>query len=349
MGYAGEPPNTPQTLVSYTPGGMLPTINSAILLQAEEGIVGTLRESFDAFVREALAQAPRLLAALLLFAVFLVVGLIVRRVLRAALGRAPLAPRIRLLLVRLIFFAILGLGFVALLGVATGASIGRLFAGFGLISVGLGFALKSPLENMFSGILTILVSPFRIGDEVEVGGYSGRVETINIHDTIIRTFDGKKVAIPNVDVYLNAITNQTAYPERRYDVLVGVHYNDDLRQALKVAREVLASTEGVRAFPQPLVLVSEFGESSVNLILRFWSDPTMQAQFRVVSEVTVNVKVAFDEAGITIPFPIRTIHLPEGDEKGAGELRVRTTGENGEAGGAPSAPGAGPQPGRSDR
>jgi small-conductance mechanosensitive channel len=169
-----------------------------------------------------------------------------------------------------------------------------------LDSVGLGFALKSPLENMFSGILTILVSPFRIGDEVEVGGYSGRVETINIHDTIIRTFDGKRVAIPNVDVYLNAITNQTAYPERRYDVLVGVHYNGDLRRALKVAREVLASTEGVRAFPQPLV---------------------------------VNVKVALDEAGITIPFPIRTIHLPVGDEKGAGELQGRTTGENGEAGG----------------
>jgi small conductance mechanosensitive channel len=312
---------------------MLPAIDSALLLQTEEGIVEALRESFDTFAREAALQAPRLLAALVVFAVFLTVGLIARRVLRAALGRAPMAPRIRLLVVRLIFFTIVGLGVVALLGVATGASVGRLFAGFGLISVGLGFALKSPLENMFSGILTILVSPFRIGDEIEVSGYAGRVETINIHDTIIRTFDGKRVAIPNVEVYLNAITNQTAYSERRYDVLVGIHYNDDLRQALKVAREVLDSTEGVLALPRPLVLVGEFGESSVNLILRFWSDPTMQAQYRVISEVTANVKVAFDEAEITIPFPIRTIHIPEGGEKGAGELRVRTTGENGQAGG----------------
>lgn len=310
---------------------MLPALHTVFLMQQEEGVAETLRESFDAFGREAALQAPRLLAALLLFAVFFALTLIARRLVRAALGRTPMAPRIRLLVVRLVSFAILGVGVVALLGVATGASVGRLFAGFGLITVGLGFALKNPLENMFSGILTILVSPFRIGDEIEVSGYAGTVETIRIHDTIIRTFDGKRVAIPNVEVYLNAITNQTAYSERRYDVLVGIHYNDDLRRALEVAREVLASTQDVRALPQPQVLVGEFGESSVNLILRFWSDPTMQDEYRMISEVTAKVKLAFDEAGITIPFPIRTIHLPEGDKKGAGELRIRSTGENGEA------------------
>lgn len=316
----------------YTRGVIVSATEILLLLQEGDGVVEALRESFDALGRETARQAPRLLAALLVFAAFLTLGLVLRRVLKAALGRTPMAPRIRLLVVRLVFFAVLGVGTVALLGVATGSSVGRLFAGFGLISVGLGFALKSPLENMFSGILTILVSPFRIGDEIEVNGYAGRVETISIHDTILRTFDGKRVAIPNVDVYLNAITNQTAYPERRYDVLVGIHYEDDLRRAMEVAREVLASTEGVRALPQPQVLVEGFGESSVNLILRFWSDPTMQAQYRVVSEVTANVKVAFDGAGITIPFPIRTLHLPGAGERGAGELRVRTAPENGEPG-----------------
>ncbi|BBL78176.1 hypothetical protein RxyAA322_00300 [Rubrobacter xylanophilus] len=308
---------------------MLPVFDSMFILQDGAGVVDALRESFNAFAREAALQAPRLLAALLVFAAFLVLALVVRRVVKAAVGRAPMALRIRLLVVRLAFFSVLTLGIVAFLGVATGASVGRLFTGFGLLSVGLGFALKSPLENMFSGILTILFSPFRIGDEIEVNGYAGRVETISIHDTILRTFDGKRIAIPNAEVYLNAITNQTAYPDRRYDVLVGIHYDDDLRKALEIARHVLAETEGVRSLPQPLVLVGELGESSVNLILRFWSDPTMQNQFRIVSEVTANVKLAFDEAGITIPFPIRTLHIPKEDEKAAGELRVRTIVENG--------------------
>jgi small conductance mechanosensitive channel len=200
-----------------------------------------------------------------------------------------------------------------------------LVAGLGLLSVGLGFALKSPLENILSGILTILFAPFRIGDEIEVSGYAGRVETISVHDTIILTFDGKRVAVPNVDVYLNAVTNQTAYPQRRYDVAVGIHYNDDLPKALKVASETLFSTEGVRPSPEPLVLVSELNAHSVDLILRFWAGPTMQSQFQVISAVTANIKLAFDREGITIPFPIRTLHIPEGGAKGAGELRVRMT------------------------
>ena len=123
---------------------MLPALDSVLLLAQGEGVVGALRESFDASAREAALQAPRLVAALLIFAAFLAGGLIARRVLTAALGRAPMAPRIRLLVVRLVFFAILSVGVVALLGVATGASVANLFAGLGLNSVGLGFALKSP-------------------------------------------------------------------------------------------------------------------------------------------------------------------------------------------------------------
>ena len=216
-----------------------------------------------------------------------------------------MAPRIRILVVRLVFIFILVLGAVVFMATITNASIGRIVTGFGLLSVALGFALKSPLENMISGIITILVAPFRIGDEIEVGDYSGRVETINIHDTILHTFDGKKVAIPNADVYLNAIVNQTAYSRRRYDVLVGIHYNDDLPKAVEVAREVLDSVEGVRPSPEPLVLVSELNEYSVDLILRFWSDPTMSDEFHVVSGVTKEVKLAFDREGIsdTVPDP----------------------------------------------
>lgn len=286
----------------------------------------SLAEAFRRLLEEAVSWVPRLSAGLAVFAIFLIVGLIVRGALKTMLGRVTrVAPRIRILILRLVFTTILAVGGLAFLGVLTSASLGSVIAGLGLLSVGVGFALKSPLENMLSGILTILFAPFRIGDEIEVSGYAGRVETISINDTIIRTFDGKRVAVPNVDVYLNAITVQTAYPQRRYDVLVGIHYNDDLPKALKVACETLLSTEGVRPSPEPLVLVSELSAYSVDLILRFWADPTMQSQFQVTSDVRANIKLAFDREGITIPFPIRTLHIPEGGDEGAGELRVRVT------------------------
>ncbi len=233
---------------------MLAASNSTVW---QEGMGKTLAEAFAILFEEAVSWVPQLSAALAVFAIFLIVGLIARRALKTMLGRVTrVAPRIRILILRLVFTTVLAVGGLAFSGVLTGASLGSVIAGLGLLSVGLGFALKSPLENMLSGILTILFAPFRIGDEIEVSGYAGRVETISINDTIIRTFDGKRVTIPNVDIYLNAITVQTAYPQRRYDV-VGIHYNDNLPKALKVARETLVSTEGVRPSPEPLVLVRE--------------------------------------------------------------------------------------------
>lgn len=295
--------------------------------QDPQAVLDALSGAFEEFSRESAAQTPQVVAGVVAFLIFLLLALVVRLGLRVALGRVPMAPRIRILVARLAFFVMLVAGGIAFLVVATEARLGQVLTGFGLLSVALGFALKSPLENMLSGILTILFSPFRIGDEIEVNEYAGRVETISIHDTIIRTFDGKRVAIPNVDVYLNTVVNQTAFLQRRYDVLVGIHYNDDLLKAVRVAREALGGTPGVREAPEPLVLVNELGEFSVNMILRFWSDPTMQNEFRIVSDVTTNVKLAFDREGITIPFPIRTLHIPDGGPKGAGELQVRMSDE----------------------
>ncbi|MGB3682046.1 MAG: mechanosensitive ion channel family protein [Rubrobacteraceae bacterium] len=302
---------------------------SLLLLQNAnpEGFVEVLSDAFRGTSREIAAQTPRILTALAVFLVFLVLALIARRVLRLVLERVDMAPRIRILIGRLVLILTLVLGVIFFLVIAADASLGRIITGFGLLSVALGLALKSPLENMLSGIITILVAPFRIGDEIEISGYAGKVETISIHDTIIRTFDNKRVAVPNVDVYLSPILNQTAYPLRRYDVTVGIHYNDDLPKAVRIAHETLAETEGVRETPGPQVLVTTLNEFSVDMILRFWSEPSMQSEFKIVSDVTTSIKLAFDREGITIPFPIRTLHIPDGEEKGAGELQIRMTDE----------------------
>ena len=294
----------------------------------QEGFMEVFRESFREIWPEIAGRAPRTIVALGIFLIFVVLAFVLRRTLKTALARTAMAPRIRILIGRIAVILTLVVGGLIFLVIVTEASLGRVLTGFGLLSVGVGLALKAPLENMISGIMTILVAPFRIGDEIEVSGYSGKVEDISIHDTIIRTFDGKRVAIPNVDVYLNPVVNQTAYPIRRFDVIVGIHYNDYLPKAVGIARESLDTTEGVRDSPEPVVLVETLNEYSVDMILRFWSDPSMQNQFKVISDVTTSVKLAFDREGITIPFPISTFHIPDGDAKGAGELQIRVTDES---------------------
>ena len=303
-----------------------------MLLQNEdsEGFVEVFRQSFRDLWPEIAGRAPRTIVAIGVFLIFVVLAFALRRAFKTALARTAMAPRIRILVIRIVVILTLFVGGLVFLVIVTEASLGRVLTGFGLLSVGIGLALKSPLENMISGILTILVAPFRIGDEIEVSGYAGRVEDISIHDTIVRTFDGKRVAIPNVDVYLNTVVNQTAYPLRRYDVIVGIHYNDYLPKAMEVAQEVLNTTEGVRESPESVVLAETLNEYSVDMILRFWSEPSMQNQFKVISDVTTNVKLAFDEEGITIPFPIRTFHIPDDTEKGAGKLQIRVTDESSE-------------------
>ena len=289
------------------------------------------RDSFRDLWPEIAGRAPRTIVAIGVFLIFAVLAFIARQALQTALARTAMAPRIRILIIRIIIILTLVVGGLIFLVIVTEASLGRVLTGFGLLSVGVGLALKSPLENMISGILTILVAPFRIGDEIEVSGYAGRVENINIHDTIVRTFDGKRVAIPNVDVYLNPVVNQTAYPLRRYDVVVGIHYNDYLPKAMEIAQEILDLADGVRESPEPVVLAETLNEYSVDMILRFWSEPSMQNQFKVISDVTTNVKLAFDREGITIPFPIRTFHIPDDEAKGAGELQIRVTEESPES------------------
>ena len=301
-----------------------------------EGFVEVFTKSFRELWPEIAGRAPRITVALVVFVIFVILTLVARRALKTALARTTMAPRIRILVIRIVTISTLAVGGLVFLVVVTEASLGRVITGFGLLSVGIGLALKAPLENMISGIMTILVAPFRIGDEIEVSGYTGRVEDISIHDTIVRTFDGKRVAIPNVDVYLNPVTNQTAYPIRRFDVLVGIHYNDDLPKAVGIAQKTLDETEGVRKTPESQVLVTTLNEFSVDMILRFWSDPSMQSEFKMISDVTTGVKLAFDREGITIPFPIRTLHIPDDAEKGAGELQIRMTddGANGSKNGS---------------
>ena len=189
------------------------------------------------------------------------------------------------------------------LGVQTTSIIAIL----GAAGLAVGFALKDSLGNFAAGVMLILFRPFKAGDFVEAGGTMGTVREIRIHATIFRTPDNKEITVPNSSILNSNITNFSAMPTRRVDMVFGVSYDADLSKVRRVLSEILAEDDRVLPEPEPLIAVSELGNSSVNLLVRPWVNGSDYWPF--FWETTEKVKSRFDEEGITIPFPQMDVHL----------------------------------------
>lgn len=205
-------------------------------------------------------------------------------------------------------YAIYSLTAVVVLGVF-GLPLTALASAIGLIGLGISFALKDMIANFISGLMILINRPFKIGDQITVQGESGTVRDIRIRATDVKTYDGRKLIVPNSTLYNNTVINNTAYDERRFEVIVGISYDDNIEKAKELAMETLEEAEGVDEQPEPQILVEELGGSSVNLKLRGWTKPSKSNMVKSASEVTQLVKEKYDEAGIDIPYPIRTVYM----------------------------------------
>ena len=211
---------------------------------------------------------------------------------------------------RLTAYIIFSLTLIFVLG-AFGVPPSALGTAVGLIGLGLSFALKDMIANFISGILILISQPFKIGDQINVDGQEGTLKEINLRASSIRTYDGREVIVPNSELYNKTVINNTAYDERRFDVIVGISYDDDIRKAKEIAEEALKEAEKVEDQPEPQVLVDELDDSSVNIRLRGWTRPSRASIVSASSELTGLVKQKYDEEGIDIPFPIRTVYMEE--------------------------------------
>ncbi len=187
--------------------------------------------------------------------------------------------------------------FTALLGTA------------GVLGLAVGLALQDPLVNLFSGIMMSIREKYSIGDLVETNGYFGKIQKINLRSTILQTPQGQEVIIPNKDVLQNPLVNYTRSGERRTDLDCGVSYGDDLEEVRDIAISAITDSSIELKEEKPVeMFFKEFGDSSINFVLRFWLDTTPQRDFHAArNEAVIALKNAFDKNGITIPFPIRTM------------------------------------------
>lgn len=182
----------------------------------------------------------------------------------------------------------------------------------GAASLAVGLALKDSLANFSSGVMLILFRPFLVGDWVTVAGETGKVEKISVFSTILSTGDNQRKIIPNGTIANSTITNITANPTRRIELVVGIGYDDDLRLAKDIIWQIIKAEPRILAEPEPMVAVAELADSSVNLVLRPW---TLTGDYwDVYYSLVEKIKLTFDERGITIPYPQHDVHLANNKE-----------------------------------
>jgi len=188
-----------------------------------------------------------------------------------------------------------------------GVDTTSLIALVGAAGLAVGLALQDSLKNFAAGVLLIFFRPFKEGDFVEVAGVSGIAESITIFNTVMRTGDNREVILPNDSIYSDTITNYNSRPTRRVDMVFGISYDDDLRKAKDLLLEIVKADPRVLADPEPIVAVSALADSSVNFVVRPWvNTPDYWPTYWAITE---QVKLRFDEEGISIPYPQMDVHL----------------------------------------
>ena len=188
-----------------------------------------------------------------------------------------------------------------------GVDTTSLIALIGAAGLAIGLALQGSLQNFASGFLLLVFRPFTAGDYIEAGGTAGVVKTIGIFTTILNSPDNKEIIVPNGAIYSGNITNYSALPTRRVDLVFGISYDDDIKKAKEIMERVVKADERVLADPAPQIAVSELADSSVNFVVRPWVNSA--DYWGVKFDLTENIKLAFDENGISIPFPQMDVHM----------------------------------------
>lgn len=264
--------------------------------------------TWDFIAMKTLGFLPSLAAAMVILVVSLWAAAWLARIVRNLLERRNTDHELVVLLGNLTRWGTIGLGVTMALQ-QVGFNVTAFLAGLGALGFAAGFAVQDVSKNFVAGVLLLLQQPFNLGEAIEVNGFSGTVEEINLRATALRTFDGRLVYIPNADVYTSAIVNFSRAGARRVEVGVGVAYGTDLEKAKRVALEAVQAVEGVKEDPAPNIIFHTFNDASVDMTIYFWVDLGVTDIFRAKDAAVRAIHSAFAREGIEIPYPIHTVLL----------------------------------------
>ncbi len=248
---------------------------------------------------------------IIFFVLVIIIGYILVKIMVYILGKTLRKLRVPGLVEGLIISIAKAVGYIVvilsalpIIGINTGVAGLGLSAVLGLI---LGFGLQDTWANMAAGVWLAVIRPFNKGDYVEVAGYSGVVEGIGVMSTVLRTWDNVVITIPNKNIWGAPIVNYSRMPIRRITLNIGVAYGTDLDRAIAVALSILKNHPKTLDDPEPQVVVTELGDSSINLQLRVW---VKKEDYGLVkAEIIKKIYEEFSRADIEIPYPQLDIHI----------------------------------------
>jgi small conductance mechanosensitive channel len=258
----------------------------------------------DMFIEFGVKYGFQVLAAV----ITLIIGLIIARWLSRLVVRVSVKRNLDDTLSRFLgnVVKLIIIGFVLIMALGKlGIAITPLIAALGAVAFGSSLALSGLLSNYGAGLNIIISRPFVVGNTIKVKGVSGVVEEIGLGATQLSNEDGEEITIPNRHIVGEILTN--SFENKVVEMTIGISYNDDSQQATRIIREALKNIPAIVDSPAPQIGIQEFADSCVNIGMRYWV-PTKQ-YFQILYQANLAVYTALNEAGITIPFPQRDIHM----------------------------------------
>lgn len=261
------------------------------------------------WLRDLIRLLPNIAVAALILVVGFFIAKLARNLARRLFKRIHHNETLKSLFTSLVYIFLLGVTIFAALSVLQlDKAVTSILAGAGIVGLALAFAFQDIAANFMSGIFLSLRRPIHVGDIVQIKDFMGKVEEVNLRDTVIRTFQGQMVIMPNKDVFQNPIENYSLLGKRRMDLTIGVSYGDDLEKVKDVTLSAVAGIRGLTNDQDTSMFYQEFADSSINFILRLWVKVPEQVDYlQVRSEAIMRIKKAYDESNITLPFPVRTL------------------------------------------
>lgn len=246
----------------------------------------------------------------------LVSGLIISKIISNISGKlttSRFGSHIGSVTKNIIFYVLIIATIIAFLGEFE-IDLTGVLAAAGIMGIVIGFAAQTSVSNIISGFFLIADKPFEIGEAIEIEGQAGYVLDISLLSTRIRTFDNRYLRIPNSSVANSKIVNISRYEIRRLDIPVGIAYKEKIEKAAGILISVVENNKRILMEPEPLITITRFGESSIDFEVRVWIQRS--ELFTVRTELINDIKNAFDDAGIEIPFPHRTVYLAGTEKNG---------------------------------
>lgn len=288
--------------------------------------VGLIFDKLDGWLDGLFRLLPNIVLAIVVAVIFWFIGLAIGKLVNRSAdkrGRESLGD----VAGSLARWAIVVIGvMLAVTIVAPSITPGDLIGGLGVSSVAIGFAFKDILQNMLAGILILLRQPFEVGDQIVSGGHEGTVEKIETRATLIKTYDGRRVVIPNSDIYTDSVVVNTAFETRRSEYDIGIGCNDDWDVARGIIEKACAAVQGVVQDPAPETIPVELGDFANVVRLRWWTKSDRASQIHTFGAVLQTVYIALDDEGIDMPYPTQVHLFHDQTEETDGDRKLQREG-----------------------